>query len=306
MTTLRQVRRIAAYGVCRDGEGRVLLVRASPSSSRPGPWNFPGGGIDHGEDPAFAVVRKFREEAGLLVEVVGVRGVSVEVCDLPHRGYVRHQDQIVFDVRPAGGASTGEVGVTSRLAGWFSRTEIGELWLSGRVKDVLGVIGRLGTTASAAIDDIRTYEPRPDRGQRFSAYGVVTDPDGLLLLTMIADNYPGAGTWHLPGGGTDFGEDPATGLMRELTEEAGQFGRVTEFLWVAHQHNPAAWGPEGRLMDWHGVRVVYRVTVDTPTDPVVGEVGGSTAAAGWFTPAEVAGLRLNRMTAEALARAGAL
>ena len=50
--------------------------------------------------------------------------------------------------------------------------------------------------------------PDPDRVQRFGAYGYVTDPDGRVLLTLIADGYPGAGRWHLPGGGTDFGESP--------------------------------------------------------------------------------------------------
>ena len=65
-----------------------------------------------------------------------------------------------------------------------------------------------------------------DRRQRFSAYGLVTDPDERVLLTMIAPGYPGAGLWHLPGGGTDHGEQPADGLLRELVEESGQRGRV--------------------------------------------------------------------------------
>ncbi|TWH66518.1 NUDIX domain-containing protein [Micromonospora olivasterospora] len=47
-----------------------------------------------------------------------------------------------------------------------------------------------------------------------------------MLLTKIAEGYPGAGLWHLPGGGTDHGEQPAAGLLRELVEEGGQLGRV--------------------------------------------------------------------------------
>ena len=40
---------------------------------------------------------------------------------------------------------------------------------------------------------------------------------------------------------------------------------------------PAALGPEGVPIDWHVVRVLFRVQVDTPTEPVVTEAaGGST------------------------------
>ena len=86
--------------------------------------------------------------------------------------------------------------------------------------------------------------PRP-RVQRFAAYGLVTDPAGRVLLTRIAAGYPGAGRWHLPGGGTDFGEDAGEGLLRELAEETDQRGRVDGLIGVSHRHNPAAMGPEG-------------------------------------------------------------
>ncbi|GIG57464.1 hypothetical protein Lfu02_18360 [Longispora fulva] len=303
--TLRQERRIAAYGVCRDDSGRVLLVQMSPSSAHYGSWNLPGGGIDHGEDPADAVVREFLEETGLVVEITGLRAVSSEVVPLPHIGVLRHQDQIVYDVRITGGELTPEADGTSHRVEWLSDAEIERLPLFDRVRDALAVTGQPMVAHPNPPAD-PPAEQHPDRGQRFSAYGVVTDPAGRLLLTLISDGYPGAGTWHLPGGGTDFGEDPATAVLRELSEETGQTGRITELLSVTNMHNPAAWGPEGRAMDWHGVRVTYRVIIDTPSDPVVGEVGGSTAAAGWFTPKEAMTLRLNRPALEALTRAGVL
>ncbi|WP_412541561.1 NUDIX domain-containing protein [Longispora sp. K20-0274] len=303
--TLRQERRIAAYGVCRDDSGRVLLVQMSPSSAHYGSWNLPGGGIDHGEDPADAVVREFLEETGLVVEITGLRGVSAEVVPLPSFGILRHQDQIVYDVRIVGGELAPEADGTSHRVAWLTDAEIEGLPLFDRVRAALGVTGQ--PLVSHPNPPVSTpEEPHPDRGQRFSAYGVVTDPAGRLLLTLISDGYPGAGTWHLPGGGTDFGEDPATAVLRELREETGQTGRITTLLSVTNMHNPAAWGPEGRAMDWHGVRVTYRVIIDTPSDPVVGEVGGSTAAAGWFTPKEAVALRLNRPALEALNRAGVL
>ncbi|GGM17509.1 NUDIX hydrolase [Dactylosporangium sucinum] len=143
------------------------------------------------------------------------------------------------------------------------------------------------------------------RGQRFAAYGLATDPDGRVLLTEIAPGYPGAGRWHLPGGGTDAGEQPADALIRELYEETGQVGEITELLGVTHRRSPGAIGPEGYPIDWHGVRALYRVLVPVPSQPTVTEdAGGSTAAAAWFSPAELPGLPTTEVVQWALAAPG--
>jgi len=153
-----------------------------------------------------------------------------------------------------------------------------------------------------AIEARPRKDPRATRMQRFAAYGLTTDLAGRFLLTRIADGYPGAGQWHLPGGGTDFGEQPTAGLLRELVEETGQQGRIVGLLGVMHYHNPSALGPEKRPMDWHTVRVVYRVVIDRPGTPsVVEEVGGSTAEARWVTPAELGELPLNGFPRTAIA-----
>lgn len=144
---------------------------------------------------------------------------------------------------------------------------------------------------------------RPARGRRFAAYGLVTDPTGQVLLTLIAPGFPGAGHWHLPGGGTDHGEQPVVGLLRELAEEGGQIGRVTDLLEVSDRRNPTAQGPEGYPIDWHAVWAVYRVVVDEPTEARVTEAaGGSTIDARWFALDEAAGLPLSRAAAPWIAR----
>src|SRR5262249_44649689 len=140
-----------------------------------------------------------------------------------------------------------------------------------------------------------TVDGRP-RVQRFASYGLVTDPAGRVLLTQIAGGYPGAGRWHLPGGGTEFGEQPSEGLLRELREETAQRGEVTELLAVSHRHNPAALGPEGYPIDWHTVRALFRVLVPVPDEPRVTEAaGGSTLDAAWFEPAELGALELTEV-----------
>jgi ADP-ribose pyrophosphatase YjhB (NUDIX family) len=128
----------------------------------------------------------------------------------------------------------------------------------------------------------------------------VTDPAGRVLLTRNAEGYPGAGRWHLPGGGTDFGEQPAEGLLREIREESDQVGRVARLLAVTHRRNRGAIGPDGEPVDWHGVRAVYLVEVGDPTRPRVMDVGGSTSDAGWFRPGQVASLPLTDIAATVL------
>ncbi len=53
--------RPSAYGLLFDGEQRIAVVQ-----TRKGLW-LPGGGVEHGESRAQAVVREFREECGLVV-----------------------------------------------------------------------------------------------------------------------------------------------------------------------------------------------------------------------------------------------
>lgn len=294
----RRRRRIGAYGLCRDDAGRVLLVRASARSTRPGTWFLPGGGIDHGEHPADAVVREVVEETGLTVRVVGVRDVAAEVIARPP--FLEHTDGVIYDLAVAGGTLRAETGGTSDAARWVAPAELPSLPLSRFAAGALG----MGPPAAPGVPPAPAGPPMPRarsrRGQRFAAYGLVTDPAGRVLLTLNADGYPSAGRWHLPGGGTDFGEQPADGLLREITEESDQSGRITGLVTVSSHHNLAALGPEGRPLDWHSVRAVFRVAVDRPTAPRVLDAGGSTADAAWFTRTGAAVAPLTDVAAQML------
>lgn len=72
-----RTQRIGAYAVIvRDGS--ILLTRISKHGYPPGWWALPGGGIDHGETPADALVRELHEETGLIptrVRLVDVHDV---------------------------------------------------------------------------------------------------------------------------------------------------------------------------------------------------------------------------------------
>jgi ADP-ribose pyrophosphatase YjhB (NUDIX family) len=299
---VRLERRIAAYGVCRDDAGRVLLVRLSRTALEPGRWLPPGGGIDHGEHPADAVVREIREETGLLVEVTGLRAVLADVVTAGDLAV--HNDRIVYDVIVRGGQLRDELDGTTDAAAWYARDDLPALPLLPFAAEVLcdqtlPLVGQSVTVPPAAPEVPPAAGPA--RGQRFGVYGLVTDPAGRVLLTLIADGYPGAGRWHLPGGGTDHGEQPESAFLRELAEESDQVGRVTGLLDVSHRRNPAALGPEGYPIDFHSVRVLYRAVVDLPTEPTVTEAaGGSTARAAWLPLADAARLPLTDVADHAL------
>jgi 8-oxo-dGTP diphosphatase len=294
-------RRIAAYGLCRDDDGRVLLVRAARGPASRGRWLLPGGGVRHGEHPQDTVVREFEEETGLRVAVAGIRDVLTDVNHLADIATLRHQDRIVVDVRVMGGRLRPEIGGSSDEVAWVAPAEFDGLPLMPYVGRLLGVGGQDEPTRPEVVPWQSAVPLGTRRLQRFAAYGLVTDPAGRVLLTLISSDYPGAGRWHLPGGGTDFGEDAAEGLLRELVEETDQRGRLDGLINVSHRHHHDAVGPEREPIDWHGVRVVFRVRVDRPTEPRVVEATGSTAAAAWYAPDEALKLRLTEVARETVA-----
>ncbi len=304
-TALQPIRRIAAYGMCSDVDGRTLLVRASAQSGTPGVWSLPGGAVDHGEPPLETVVRETAAETGLSVAVARLIDVQADLRSLPARRVSIHTDRLIYAVRVRGGVVRDRVGQPTDLARFISHDELGALPLRPFTATALGLpAGRDERPDDPG--DLPSFHavPGPDglpRAQRFAAYAVATDPRGRLLLTRIADGYPGGGRWHLPGGGTDYGEQPGAAVIREVAEETGQLGRLLALLGVASHRDPASLGPEGYPIDWHGVRAFYRVMVDRPTRPRVVDTGGSTSAARWFSASQLADLQVTDVTSEALA-----
>jgi 8-oxo-dGTP diphosphatase len=304
------LRRIAAYGICRDETDQVLLVRASDKSGTPGAWSLPGGAVAHGENPKDTVVRETAAETGLSVAVIDLADVVADMRVLPDREITIHTDRLLYRVRVRGGALIERVDQPTDLVRWVPIGEAAAMPLRPFTAAALGLPPASTDLVPDEAPDVPSFRavPGPDglhRTQRFAAYAVATDVDGRLLLTRIADGYPGAGRWHLPGGGTDYGEAPGTALLRELEEETGQHGELVSLLGVASHRDAAQLGPEGFPIDWHGVRAFYLVRIDEATTPRVYDVGGSTVEARWFTPAEIGEFRdrdvLTEVTVDALA-----
>jgi 8-oxo-dGTP pyrophosphatase MutT (NUDIX family) len=135
--------------------------------------------------------------------------------------------------------------------------------------------------------------------QRVAVYAVVRSERGVLLAQNSARTNA-AGTWGLAGGGLDLGELPEAALHREIWEETGQRVDITGIAVVTTRHWVGR-APNRRLEDFHAVRLVYRAECPDPTDPVVHDVDGTTAAAAWFPPDAVDRLPLATGTREILA-----
>ena len=52
----------------RDAEGLLLLQQALPHKRHAGLWEFPGGKVENGEIPRFALCREVAEELGIALE----------------------------------------------------------------------------------------------------------------------------------------------------------------------------------------------------------------------------------------------
>jgi ADP-ribose pyrophosphatase YjhB (NUDIX family) len=123
---------------------------------------------------------------------------------------------------------------------------------------------------------------------RLGAYAVAVDDEARILLCRIAPGYPAAGTWTLPGGGVEFGEDPNEAVVRELDEETGLSGRPEGVLGIWSRRFERTETRRGALL--HFVGILYRVTPDPGEIRI--EVDGSTDLAAWFTPDELGTIEL--------------
>lgn len=119
------------------------------------------------------------------------------------------------------------------------------------------------------LDDPTSTYPAGGAGERrfrrVAAYGVIVDADERLLLCRIAEGWPGAGSWTLPGGGVDHGEHPEDAAAREVEEETGLEAEIGELLAIDSLRIP----PERSLKgdDFHVLRLLYRATVPLDRDP---------------------------------------
>ncbi|MEO7918633.1 MAG: NUDIX hydrolase [Thermoanaerobaculia bacterium] len=121
---------LAADGLMRDSEGRVLLIRRKNFPFE-GSWALPGGFVDIGEDPRDACVREMKEETGLTVAVERLGGLYGR----PDRDPRGHTVSAVYLCRVLEGEAAG--GDDAAEARWFSAEELKTLELAFDHREIL-------------------------------------------------------------------------------------------------------------------------------------------------------------------------
>ena len=113
------ITRIGAYGLLQR-QKKMLLCRLSQHvGMNPGHWTLPGGGLDFGEDPEEAVVREFKEETGLVVEVNNLVAVDSLSDSMPGWSPM-HTIRIIYNVQYISGELQFETDGTTDLCAWHT------------------------------------------------------------------------------------------------------------------------------------------------------------------------------------------
>jgi len=93
--------------------GKMLLARRPPAAHLAGLWEFPGGKIESGEDPAGALARELREELG--VGTSAIRPLTFVHHRYPDRAILLLLFRCAIDGEPRP--------LSASALGWFSVEE---------------------------------------------------------------------------------------------------------------------------------------------------------------------------------------
>ncbi|GAA4911923.1 NUDIX hydrolase [Streptomonospora salina] len=262
----RRARRVTAHLALVGDDGRAVL----PADRPPGEERLPGARVGFGDDPAETA----RAAAGL------APGSPVAPCEV----------RTEFAETRAGDGTAVELHI-DRLY-YTADADRSAAVPSGRGLPVRAAVALPAQPGPEALAEEEAAPAGPVL-RRFSCYGVVTDAAGRILLSRIAPGFPGAGTWHLPGGGVDHGETARAALRREVAEETDQDCGVGELIAISHHRRIRDSGPESAESDIYAVWVFFHAHVEEPRALRVAEVGGSTDDCAWFAAADLAHIPLS-------------
>ena len=119
---MNNIVKVGASGICHDKkENKILLgLRSKTDTSLPGMWCSPGGQVEFGETIDECIVREFKEETGLEVEVSPhFKSVHERMTGIKHAVLIFKQVRIIKgNPLPLDGFDN---------IGWFSYDEIRDM-----------------------------------------------------------------------------------------------------------------------------------------------------------------------------------
>lgn len=134
-----------------------------------------------------------------------------------------------------------------------------------------------------------------ERRSRVGVYGIAVRDDEILLV-QLAEGFPGAGRWSLPGGGVDWGESLDEALVREFGEETSLSVERSTFAF-----NVSYTSDRGEV-PIHVQQIVFNVVAGLG-EPRVVEIDGSTGKVAWVSLDEAKNLDLVRISRLAVTEA---
>ena len=136
VTLARQVQRVSACGVARDGDAMLLVQIGRSAYGDAGKWMLPGGGIEHGEDPKDAVVRAFAEQVGLTIKVDELLDVVSDYRHIPG-GIDFHGVFVVYGVTVTAGEVRAEPDGAVLAPTWVKPSEMDGLPIADPIRAAL-------------------------------------------------------------------------------------------------------------------------------------------------------------------------
>ena len=125
---MKKIQELNAYVVVFDNRGRILFLKRR----EPAVWEFPGGGVEFGEEPEKTARRETYEETKLRIKNLKLICTTSKV--FRKNGRMKHAVYVVYKARASGEA---KLGVEHSSALWAHLKEARKLKLGYNVAPVL-------------------------------------------------------------------------------------------------------------------------------------------------------------------------
>jgi len=310
---------VGAAAIIIDEADKVLLQLRSDNHT----WGPPGGGVEPGEEPAVAVIREVEEETGLIVvpeRLVGIYGGSDMLFSYPN-GDRTAITSVTFACRVVGGALRLDDDESLDLR-WFAFDELPESiapWIRQRIVHAFTLrepyfyrpsrnlivdspysaeLQRTSLTKVSASSYVQSMRARigTETLVLVGTAAVICNEQGEILMQLRRDT----GTWGLPGGFLEPGEEASIAVVREALEETGMIVEPTRLVGVYGGPRMVYAYPNGDMVA--DTAIVFACQVVTGAKRVADD---ESLDLRWFLPDSLPvreGSRIHRWITDALTR----